>query len=218
MKLSVCERFLSFQGEGDKAGRLAYFIRVTGCNLNCRWCDSKHAMKGGTRIEIDDLVAAVRKYPAHTRVVVTGGEPMLYQEALVDLAQQLQLCQMDIETNGTIMPDPHLLHVIGGFNVSPKLSSSGNGTKGINLNVLDAFIDEGTIFKFVVKTRRDFDEVGEIIKELDVDLNDIWIMPEGVTHAAWRKNALKIIPWVLDAGYNLSPRLHVAIWDNKKGV
>src|SRR5215475_11556483 len=102
----VAEIFYSIQGEGELTGVPSVFIRTSGCNLRCTWCDTKYASwtPEGETLTIDALVAEVLRHPA-AHVVLTGGEPMIAPE-LPDLAARLRAAgkHITIETAGTIPP------------------------------------------------------------------------------------------------------------------
>lgn len=116
----VNEIFTSVQGEGYFTGRLSTFVRFTGCNLACPWCDTKYAYSGGTEMTPQEIVGKVKAQPAHC-VVLTGGEPLLQNHRELDLLLCLLLNAaktVQIETNGTIAYDPPIEGVW--MTVSPK--------------------------------------------------------------------------------------------------
>ncbi|MCL1912030.1 MAG: 7-carboxy-7-deazaguanine synthase QueE [Leptospirales bacterium] len=103
MKLEVTEIFRSLEGETKTAGFPAVFVRLTGCNLNCRYCDSRHALTNGVQMSIAEIRLAVEKLlPVH-HVTLTGGEPLLQKGAakLIDSLCKLS-CSIQIETNGSL--------------------------------------------------------------------------------------------------------------------
>lgn len=219
--LPVVESFLSFQGEGASVGRLAYFIRVAGCTLNCTWCDSKYASQvTAPATSVKDLVLELTKQPGQPIVVVTGGEPMLYQDGIINLRNLIPLHLMEIETNGTIEPSGKLWGAIPQFNVSPKLPSSGNlAENAIKIGVLSVYAHEcNSIFKFVIKDKGDWAAMKWILRDVEIPNYRVWVMPEGRTPGEIRKRTLALIPLIKQSGYNLSPRFHVMIWGKKRGV
>ena len=126
----------------------------------------------------------VEEFNIH-RVVLTGGEPMMQQQEIIELIKLTSpFVSYDIETNGTIAPLDELTHLVDTFVISPKLTHSGDILKKrIKEKALFAFADLAfngqAIFKFVAQKPEDLDEVAEIALHYGIDQNDIWIMPEG---------------------------------------
>lgn len=239
-QLSISEHFgKTLQGEGKYQGSQAYFIRLGLCNLNCRWCDTPYTWdwtgQNGyayskaielQRLDIDEIAAFV---PADCRrVVISGGEPMVQQGALIHLCRLLRTLghSIEIETNGTITPDASWVHLsaqcldIGvQFNVSPKLSNSGMAREvAIVPAALTEYYHLSAIFKFVVQTDECIHEVRRLMHELNFRPEDIYLMPEGRT----RDEILDKLPWLFDVcaehGFTLTPRLHVLAYGNKRGI
>ncbi|MFJ8078235.1 7-carboxy-7-deazaguanine synthase QueE [Streptomyces sp. NPDC096176] len=164
----------TFQGEGPSCGVPALFIRLSRCNLTCGWCDTKYTWdwqqfdprKESTRRPVEHLIAWALASDVEL-VVVTGGEPLLQQPALIPLVRGLLDGgkRVEFETNGTMVPDPALLVDGVRFNVSPKLSNSGVATdKRIVPSALDAFAASGrAVFKFVSRTVAELDEIEALI-------------------------------------------------------
>lgn len=152
-------------------------------------------------------------------VVVTGGEPLLQQGRLVPL---LEACAargwwVEIETNGTIAPDDHLLALVRQWNVSPKLANSGiRLDTRIRADALAALRSTGTaVFKFVVTQPADLEGVAELVDAHD--LGPVWIMPEGTDPSTLLEHARALAGPVLDRGWNLTSRLHVLLWGDERG-
>ena len=135
--LPIIDCFVSLQGEGKYTGYPSLFIRVSGCNLRCCFqgsiCDTAYSSfrpeKG--HYTKDDVVELLAKYPMLEDIVITGGEPMLYQEGLGDLMEYIELItdrhfQVTVETNGTIAPDPNYIfgQYVSLYSISPKLKTS----------------------------------------------------------------------------------------------
>jgi 7-carboxy-7-deazaguanine synthase len=214
------------QGEGPSTGRLALFIRLSRCNLSCSWCDTPYTWdwtrfdprQQSQRVPADRLAW----WALGTQVglvVVTGGEPLIQQPAVISLARMLNTAgrQVHIETNGTIAPHPALVSVVDQFVVSPKLANSGVGAAArINLDVLSAFAGTGkAVFKFVVAGVADLDEIAELTAPLPDPV--VWVMPEGVTADAVTAGLRAIADPVIARGWNLTARLHVLAWGNERG-
>lgn len=154
MTLQITEIFRSIQGESTRAGLPCVFVRLTGCNLRCRWCDTEYAFYGGRRMELDAVVAAVVAQPGRL-VEITGGEPLLQAPAVAALAQRL--LELDytvmLETSGerdlSTVPAP----VIKIVDVKCPGSGEGATFQESNLKWLQAW-DE---LKFVIADRADYD-------------------------------------------------------------
>lgn len=226
-ELVVAEVFgPTFQGEGPSIGRRAGFVRLGRCNLDCAWCDTPYTWDWERYDPAEELrhetVAAVLDQldaMAPEIVVVTGGEPLLQQRRLVPL---LEGCAargwpVEIETNGTIVPDDAVVRLVRQWNVSPKLANSGiPRDKRIRPDALAALHATGAaVFKFVVTCAADLDEVAELADAHA--LAPVWIMPEGTDPATLMARARELAEPVLERGWNLTPRLHVLLWGDQRG-
>jgi 7-carboxy-7-deazaguanine synthase len=238
----------TIQGEGVSTGRHAVFVRLGQCNLRCTWCDTPYTWaytdsKAAAHIEgkkydkdvelhsmlVEDVVSEVYrrwqklKYVCPTTVVITGGEPLLQGPAIVTFVQELQAASslfvpVEVETAGTILPPRELFDMGIQWNVSPKLSHSGNSViSRYKPDVLAAFVFRPAVFKFVVQGIDDFDEIEWIVAEAGIRPGTIWIMPEGRTTDQLIETGRKIMPEVLSRGYNFSYRLHTLLWGNERG-
>jgi organic radical activating enzyme len=223
--MKICEMFgPTIQGEGPHAGQRVGFLRFAGCNLACSWCDTPYSWDW-TRYnkDIETFDADVNNTATSMlcmnvrRFVITGGEPMMQQEYISLLYARTGM-HLDVETNGTIIPTQHTIDAVSLFVVSPKLSNSGDrASKRIKPDALKALqATEKAAFKFVCSSTDDLDEVQTIVD--DNKLTNIWIMPEGATRAQQRVGLTTMAQHVIDRGWNLSPRLHVLIWDTQRGV
>jgi len=222
--MKVVEIFQSLQGEGLFAGLPAVFVRLAGCNLYCRWCDTKYAWSGGKEMTVDELLKEVLKYEdalKHgARLVITGGEPLLQQEDLVELVIKLSkhfkvTPAIEVETNGTIMPSPTLFDYEVRFNVSPKLSNSGVPLeKRLNRKALELFASYYySVFKFVVASEDDvreiFDTYGFLVDMLSAERWRIMLMPLASTREEYLEIAPKIARLAIKYGFSFSPRFQV---------
>ncbi|HZQ27888.1 MAG TPA: 7-carboxy-7-deazaguanine synthase QueE [Acidimicrobiales bacterium] len=213
----------TIQGEGPSVGRRAGFVRLGRCNLACTWCDTPYTWDWSRfdpavelrRAGVAEVVAEVEAMDVPL-VVVTGGEPLLQQSALVELLAALAAPgrRIEVETAGTLAPSPELVALVDQFNVSPKLANSGNPVeRRWRPGVLGAFSATGkAIFKFVVTGPDDLAEVATM------DVAPVWIMPEGTDPAVLQRRLAELVEPVLARGWNLTPRLHVAIWGDRRGV
>jgi organic radical activating enzyme len=153
-------------------------------------------------------------------VVVSGGEPLSQQRRLLPLMRALagEGLRMEIETNGTVVPDPELVDLGVRFNVSPKLLHSGDPeSRRIVPEALSALAAApGTAFKFVCRSPDDLDEVDEVVKCHGTV--PAWIMPEGQTPGEIHRHLEALGDAVVERGWNLTTRLHVAVWGDRRGV
>ena len=175
-RLLVSEIFESVQGEGVSLGVPSVFLRLAHCNLRCGWCDTKYTWDWHTY----DIRKEVREYSLDQTVdtlqrlrprnlVVTGGEPLLQQTALVSLLRRLgRDWTSEVETAGTLVPDAQLTAIITRWNVSPKLGNSGNPTdKRLRPEALRAFAAlPNASFKFVLAATADLAEVSDLVDAL----------------------------------------------------
>jgi 7-carboxy-7-deazaguanine synthase len=224
----INEIFYSLQGEGFLAGVPSVFVRLAGCPLRCKWCDTKYAWdsKAGKDYNIEEICRAVQQWPCK-HIVITGGEPMVNPD-LPHLVQKLKDLDkhITIETAG-IAFIPALPCDL--MSISPKLSNStpdepklaeAHGTLRLDLDVLRKLIDDYRYqLKFVVGSRDDLPEIQQIIEDLrNVDLKKVMLMPQ----AATRKELLAKSPMVAEmcrqTGFTFCQRLQVLLWNNKRGA
>jgi 7-cyano-7-deazaguanosine (preQ0) biosynthesis protein QueE len=215
----------TLQGEGPSAGQRAGFVRLARCSLNCSWCDTGYTWDWERydpavevhELAIDDVAARVRAMDV-PMVVITGGEPLLQQGALVELLIQLSDLRVEVETNGIHAPDPALIDCVEQFNVSPKLANSGiQRARRYKPDVLRAFAATGkAVFKFVVCAPVDLDEVDLIVAECG--LLNVWVMPEGTDALTIVERMQQLAEPLLARQWNLTPRLHILLWGDKRGV
>lgn len=222
------------QGEGRSLGRRCTFLRLGGCNLSCSWCDTPYtwdwtgssdsgvAHDPGRELHrrpVEEVVAELLGFDTDL-IVISGGEPLGQQERLVPLVAALTAMgkEIEIETNGTHAAHPELVAAGVRFNVSPKLSHSGDAQR--RRIVPDALASlsalSGSTFKFVCQNVRDLEEVAELVAAFN--LRSVWIMPIGRTADDVTKHMSELADAVVQRGWNLTTRLHVLLWDDKRGV
>lgn len=216
------EIFHSIQGEGVSQGTPCVFLRLAGCNLACSWCDTAYSWNGtvpGMRLAPEKAAELVLHYPCR-RLVLTGGEPLIQLKALPVLLRLLPDHAVEMETNGTIMPDTELLKRVTQFNVSPKLPHSGNNdVKTWKPDILRCLAGtEKAWFKFVVACEDDVRAVLRRASEADIPPERILIMPLASTRDELNTMRAQAVEWCLRYGLRFSDRLHIAIWNSKKGV
>lgn len=218
----------TLQGEGPSTGQRAMFVRLSGCNLKCQWCDtpwtwdsSRFDLRAEQHPMATEAIISQLAPKSVDLVVVTGGEPLLQQHGLVPFVERIRLDgiapRVEVETSGTIVPRPELISAVTAFNVSPKLAHSGmRSHQRMRQSVLAEFNRSGkAIFKFVVQDPSQLVEVRGIVDELA--LNPIWIMPEGTDSATVLARMRILAEPVIEQGWNLATRLHVLLWGDERG-
>ncbi len=205
------------------------FVRLTGCNLRCTWCDTPYTSwePQGEEMTIAEILARVQATGAQ-HVVVTGGEPMLFPE-VVDLTRELtQLgLHITIETAGTV-DQPVECDLMS---ISPKLGNSTPrerdggrwATQHARLRfqpvVLKRLIrDYEYQLKFVVSQPGDLKELNAICSAIGAARDRVLLMPEGITPEVLRERATWLVDVCKSEGFRYSPRLHIELWGNRRGV
>ena len=228
----ISEIFHSLQGEGELTGVPSVFVRTSGCNLRCNWCDTPYASWSpeGTPMRVDEIVAEVRKHPAR-HVVLTGGEPMIAKE-IPALAAALRQhgYHITIETAATVAPGGIACDLAS---LSPKL---GNSAPDERLSpawrekhealrwqpgVVKAWLaGYGFQLKFAVAQVADVDEIEAMLTQLgrDIPRAKVLLMPEGTTVEALRTRAGWLGELCKVRGYRYAPRLHIELYGNKRGT
>jgi 7-cyano-7-deazaguanosine (preQ0) biosynthesis protein QueE len=222
----------TFQGEGPSLGRRCAFVRLGGCNLHCRWCDTAYTWdwtgRNGVaydprqelrKMTVEEVWADLARRGTDM-LVVSGGEPLLQQTRLVGLLARARVAGwwVEIETAGTIAPLPELTRLVNRFTVSPKLENSGNTLDERYLpEILAAFQATGkAVWKFVAINPTDLDGVALLVDRHR--LSPVYVMPEGVTPEALTRHAQAIAGGVLSRGWNLTTRLHILLYGSRRGV
>jgi organic radical activating enzyme len=153
-------------------------------------------------------------------VVITGGEPLLQQVALAPLLRRCRETgwRVEIETAGTVTPSAEVVQLVDQFNVSPKLENSGNHRKDrYRPDAIDALGATGkATWKFVLTDAADIGEVAELVDRHR--LQPVYVMPEGVSPDVVKFRSEELVEAVLAQGWNLTTRLHVLIYGNRRGV
>ena len=231
--MKISEMFYSLQGEGKLLGVPSVFVRVSGCNLRCEWCDTPYASweAVGEEMSVGEIVEKVKAYGAG-HVVVTGGEPMMFKE-LPELCGRLRGAGMHVtvETAGTLWQEVEMDLA----SVSPKLANStpwereggkfarGHEEHRINLEVLRKFATAAGVkerqWKFVIAQAGDVAEAEGLLARIGgVKKEDVILMPEGVSQEVLAERGVWLAEVCKERGYRFSPRLQVALWGNKRGT
>lgn len=240
IKVSGDGVFYTLQGEGVTMGEPAVFLRTHVCNLRCTWCDAWYTWNPQTPefwtepqdLDIGQVADMVENAWAPTdtriqkRLIITGGEPMIQQEQIIKLMDELNDYEekpqwtFEIETNGTIMPDDRLIEAGVQFNCSPKLSNSLNGVRSrIRPDVIKRLAEGNTRFKFVVMSNEDLDEIErDWVDGIGIHPEQVILMPQGVTAEEVHMNSRRVAEYAKIKGYRLLGRLQNEIWGARRGV
>ena len=228
--MRISEIFYSIQGEGRLSGVPSVFIRTSGCNLRCVWCDTPYTSWNpeGKEMTLEEIFHAIESYPLG-HVVLTGGEPLLSHE-IEELSARLKTAgaHLTIETAATIFK-PVSCDLVS---MSPKLSNSTpwqrrNGKFAamheqhrLNFNVVQQFIDGYDYqLKFVVDCEQDFAEVRQILDALkNVDTTRVLMMAQARNRRQLHQKSRWIVELCKKFGYGYSPRLHIELYGNRRGV
>jgi|SRR5579872_1467565 len=227
--MKISEIFHSIQGEGMLTGVPSVFVRTSGCNLRCVWCDTPYTSWApeGEEMSVSEVLARVGSYAAK-HAVVTGGEPMI-APGIVELTESIQKAglHVTIETAGTV----YQRVACDLMSISPKLENSTpferEGGKWVAQHervryqpqVLKQLISEYEYqLKFVVASPDDMPEIANMIEDLHADRTRVVLMAEGTTSDAIRGRA----PWLTEIckreSFRYSPRLHIDLWGNRRGT
>ena len=222
--MKIAEIFYSVQGEGALIGVPSIFVRTSGCNLRCSWCDTPYTswQPEGVEMHVAEILDQVAAFPAR-HVVLTGGEPMIAPHTPQLVAQfKARGLHITIETAGTVDAnvDCDLM------SISPKLSNSTpegpfqnqHERLRINTAVLRSLMRFPHQLKFVIAAPADLNEVQQLVKEIDAKPGAVMLMPEGVEQSVLRERSLWLVEEAKRYGYRFSPRLHVDLYGNKRGV
>ena len=228
----ISEIFYSLQGEGELTGVPSVFVRTSGCNLRCNWCDTPYASwhPEGKQMTVGEIVAVVRQHPTR-HAVLTGGEPMIAKE-IHELATELKKrdYHITIETAATIAPAGIACDLAS---LSPKLKNSAPDARLADTwrqkhetlrwqpEVVRAWLDHyGFQLKFVVAQQSDLIEIEARLASLgrEIPRAKVLLMPEGITVEVLRARAGWLSELCKARGYRYAPRLHVELYGNKRGT
>lgn len=214
------------------------------CNLDCgegegaTWCcDTPYTWRWDGKFNPDVRPTFDPKVEIETRTVrsvvdevaamgvglcvVTGGEPLSQRGKVAELARLLDDVDVatEVETNGTIKPGP-AARSVAAFNVSPKLANSGVAQSArFKPDVLAALLDTGKArFKFVCSTVADLDDVAAVVAAANIPASAVWVMPSGTDPDDIACRLRLLAEPTIEAGWNLSSRLHVTVWGDRRGV
>jgi 7-carboxy-7-deazaguanine synthase len=228
----ISEIFHSLQGEGELAGVPSVFVRLSGCNLRCNWCDTPYASWNpeGDKLSVEEIVARVSTYPAR-HVVLTGGEPMI-ASGIHELATEIKKLgyHITIETAATVVPEEIPCDLAS---LSPKLRNSAPDGRLPDAwrekherlrwqpEIVRAWLKHYPYqLKFVVASAADVDEIEGLLCELGepVPRSKILLMPEGTSAEVLAARTGWLAELCKQRGYRFAPRLHIALYGNRRGT
>ena len=229
----ISEIFYSVQGEGELTGVPSIFVRASGCNLRCNWCDTPYASWNpeGTTMSIPEIVSKVQSYPAAKHVVLTGGEPMV-AKGMAELASELNRLgyHLTIETAATRPPEGIACDLAS---LSPKLSNSAPDERLSETwrqkhealrwqpDMVAAWItDYDYQFKFVIAEQSDVAEMESMLADLKLEIppHKIMLMPEGVSMDVLRTRAGWLAELCKTRGYRYAHRLQIELYGDTRGT
>lgn len=228
----ISEIFYSIQGEGILTGQPTLFIRTSGCNLRCNWCDTDYASwdPSGDEMTIDTIVSKLDSLKTD-HVVVTGGEPMIAND-IHKLCEKLRnnCAYITIETAGTVSPDNIECDLAS---INPKMRNSTPDNRvsetwrkrherdRINLKAIREWIDKYDYqLKFVVDDSEDIKEILHLLTLLDRDIAPckVLLMPQGITKEEIDSKKNIVVELCKEYGFRYCDRLHIDLFGNKKGT
>jgi len=231
--MKVNEIFYSLQGEGFLAGVPSVFVRLAGCPLRCRWCDTKYAQdyEAGQDYEVPDIVEAVQKYDCR-HIVITGGEPLVTaelqpREGLKQLTKLLKRNDrhITIETAGLWFLEGLACDLMS---ISPKLSNAvlqdsiyalAHKKHRLDTAVLAELIGYyDYLLKFVVDSEADLAEILDVLQRIDnVDKGKVMLMPQAVNRQQYLEKSPMVADLCTQTGFAFCQRLQLLLWDGAKG-
>ena len=231
------EIFASLQGEGPSMGKPVAFVRLSRCNLACHWCDTPYTWhftgdnrphRGGETYDrkANQIVLApaevARRIAAlgMTRLVITGGEPLLQSGKLAEMLAHLPDMAVEVETNGTVEPAGSFDIRVDQYNVSPKLAHSGNPADlALPERMLDHWAgDSRAVFKFVIAQPSDLDQVLALARKHAILPTRVWLMAEGTDSATLAAREKWLAPLCIANGLTLSKRMHIDLFGDTRGT
>ena len=209
LEMKINEIFYSIQGEGKWAGLPNVFIRTTGCNLRCSYCDTKYAYKSGDEMKIEEILNEICKYPCKS-ICVTGGEPLI-QDGILDLIDALikkdyKIC---FETNGSLdiieLSNKRSLMISLDVKCPSSNMHEKNFFKSINI------LREEDQLKFIISNKEDYDYAKKIVKKYK-PVCSVFFQP------VWGTSPINLAEWIINDNLdvNLGLQLHKIIWGERR--
>ena len=231
------EIFASLQGEGPSMGKPVAFVRLSRCNLACHWCDTPYTWhftgdnrphRGGETFDrkanqvvlpVADVAQRIAAL-GQTRLVITGGEPLLQSARLAEMLALLPGMAVEVETNGTVEPAPAFDARVDQYTVSPKMAHSGNPADlALPPAMLDRWAaDSRAVFKFVIASPADVDEVLALVDRHAIPRSRVWLMAEGTDPDTLHAREKWLAPLCIENNLTLSKRLHIELFGDTRGT
>jgi 7-carboxy-7-deazaguanine synthase len=214
--LKISEIFYSIEGEGIEIGRPEIFVRLSGCNLNCSWCDTKYALVGGKEMDINSVLKEVSHFPCQS-VSITGGEPLIQMGEVCQLVKELK--QLDywvqLNTNGTLFSE-EIFNLADLISMDCKCPSSEMKSKDEVLRKTLKLFNSKTQFKFVISNMRDYKYAIRKVSYLLSEAKNIIFQPEWSSREFAKEMAFRI--GKSKCNIRLILQQHKMIWGSKRGV
>ena len=226
----ISEIFHSLQGEGKYAGHPSVFVRTSGCNLRCSWCDTPHTSwrPEGHHLDVSTILQQTDLWSQVEHAVITGGEPLL-QPDVAELVAALRTRGhvTTIETAATLfLPDlrPDL------YSLSPKLANSlpshdhaaarALHERNRNLDVVPRFLDSGVDVqvKFVVEGVADLPEILALVQHWDLPRDQVYLMPQCISGDTLIERGRLVAELCGQEGFNFTGRMQIELWGNERGT
>ena len=225
--MKISEIFESIQGEGNNAGKPAVFLRTAECNLKCVWCDTKYTWdwknydysKEVNEMSIKEVRQSLEQFRIR-HLVITGGEPLMQQDDLAELLTFLKpKFYVEVETNGTILPNNALSVLVDQWNVSPKTKNSGNPLEMCEDNECYTFFSKkkNCYFKYVVESDEDLIEINQLISKYNLEKERVLLMTQAMTKEEILAKEKNVFTLSKKNSLGFSPRLHVMKWGSQRG-
>jgi 7-carboxy-7-deazaguanine synthase len=224
--MRIAEIFYSVQGEGSLVGVPSIFVRTSGCNLRCSWCDTPYTSWNpeGDELSIAEIVDRAAAFSAARHVVLTGGEPMIARGS-VELSQRFHErgLHITVETAGTVFTPVEC----DLMSISPKLSNSTpegvfraqHERLRLQPDVLVRLMSSYDYqLKFVVAREEDMDEVCAVVAQVNAPAGKVILMPEGIRADVLHERGVWLAEICKQYGFRFTPRLHVDLYGNRRGV
>lgn len=206
----INEIFYSIQGEGKWTGLPNIFIRTTGCNLRCSFCDTKYAYENGEELTTEQIKNKIKKHKCN-HICITGGEPLLQKDITYLINELLkESYTIEIETNGSINIKPITEKEKLMISCDIKCPSSEMHKEMVFGNI--QMLEKKDQLKFIIQDKKDYEYAKKIIKKYKTKCTILF-------QPTWKTNPKKLAEWILKDELNvrLGLQTHKIIWGNVKG-
>jgi 7-carboxy-7-deazaguanine synthase len=218
--MKVCEIFYSIEGEGLEVGKPYVFVRLAGCNLRCKWCDTKYAWNESVSVgmTVDRVIREIERYGC-SNVSITGGEPLLQAVEVYNLINEGYNWFFQINTNGTLYSED-VFDIVDLITMDCKCPSSCEKS---DLNVIKKTYENyagKAQFKFVISNAADYEYATSIILTLELQHVPIIFQPEWGSGMKWRRQLIELVKndaqvWSNDYDVRVIPQVQKVIWGGR---